>query len=457
MPQPDSATALISATLNTVYEALLNRRDGELADYIPQLGAADPECFGISLCSVNGSMYSTGDADVEFTIQSVSKPFVYSLALDDRGLDAVHAVVNSEPSGEAFNSVKLEQATGRPPNPMVNAGAIVTSSLVNGDGPAERFARILARLSAFAGRDLSVDEAVFASEQQTGDRNRALAYLVHSAGVLRAPVEETLDIYFRQCSILVTTRDLAVMGATLANGGVNPVTRTRVTSAETCQHVLTIMATCGMYDYAGEWLLRVGLPAKSGVAGGLVAASAGEFGVGLYSPRLSPNGASVRSVEAAQELAKRLGLHILHYPIMREPRSLAPEQAGAPESEPSEQDREIAELLHEHADDVAVWQLHGFLDFAAAERLLIGVDTWLAARPNDRGVAPTIVLDFSEVTQLQSVAVQMFGALADWCQERGIRVIASDPLKRSADVEGLAQRSDLGGAVREAADSSEWA
>ena len=201
--------------------------------------------------------------------------------------------------------------------------------------------------------------------------------------------------------------------------------------------------------------MRVGLPAKSGVAGGLVATPPGEFGLGLYSPRLSPNGASVRSVEAAQELAKRLGLHILHYPIMREPRSLAPEQAGAPESEPSEQDREIAELLHEHADDVAVWQLHGFLDFAAAERLLIGVDTWLAARPNDRGVAPTIVLDFSEVTQLQSVAVQMFGALADWCQERGIRVIASDPLKRSADVEGLAQRSDLGGAVREAADSSE--
>src|SRR5690606_13378943 len=176
------------------------------------------------------------------SIQSASKPFVYSLALDDQGLDAVHERVGAEPSGEAFNSVKLETGTGRPPNPMVNAGAIVTTALVNGRSPEERFARILARLSAFAGRDLGVDEAVFASEQNSGDRNRALAYLMRGAGSLAAPVVTTLDTYFRQCSVLVTARDIAVMGATLANGGVNPVTGERVTSAETCQHVMTIMA-----------------------------------------------------------------------------------------------------------------------------------------------------------------------------------------------------------------------
>src|SRR5690606_20141250 len=155
------------------------------------------------------------DTGVDFTIQSASKPFVYSLALDDRGLDAVHARVGAEPSGEAFNSVKLEAGTGRPPNPMVNAGAIVTTSLVRGDSTDERFARILSRLSAFAGRDLRVDEAVFSSEQESGDRNRALAYLMRSAGSLRASVSDTLDTYFRQCSVLVTARDIAVMGATL--------------------------------------------------------------------------------------------------------------------------------------------------------------------------------------------------------------------------------------------------
>src|SRR5690606_35737772 len=173
-----------------------------VADYIPQLASADPELFGIALCGLNGRVYESGDTGVDFTIQSASKPFVYALALDDQGLDAVHARVGAEPSGEAFNSVKLEAGTGRPPNPMVNAGAIVTTSLVTGSSPEQRFARILSRLSAFAGRDLSVDETVFASEQESGDRNRALAYLMRSAGSLTTPVIQTLDTYFRQCSVL---------------------------------------------------------------------------------------------------------------------------------------------------------------------------------------------------------------------------------------------------------------
>ncbi|WP_404472932.1 glutaminase A [Microbacterium aerolatum] len=451
MAAREKLSDIVTSFLDIVHDRLVSDRRGAVADYIPQLADADPELFGIALCGLNGRVYESGDTGVEFTIQSVSKPFVYSLALDDQGLDAVHDGVGAEPSGEAFNSVKLEAGTGRPPNPMVNAGAIVTTSLVSGRSTEDRFARILARLSAFAGRDLRVDDAVLASEQTSGDRNRALAYLMHGAGSLTTPVLDTLDTYFRQCSVLVTARDIAVMGATLANGGVNPVTGRRVTSAETCQHVMTIMATCGMYDYAGEWLLRAGLPAKSGVAGGLVASSPGEFGLGLFSPRLDSSGASVRGVAAAQQLATRFGLHVLHRPL-----TLSASEVMAANDElaaglGAEQDAVAAQLLQENADDLAVWRLRGYIDFDGAERLLLDLDAWLDARPADRDSPAVIVLDLTEVTQLQSVAVWMLAALATWCRARGMRVIASDPQGRSLGVAGLSQSAGFDDAVRDAA------
>lgn len=451
MAAREKLSDIVTSFLDIVHDRLVSDRRGAVADYIPQLADADPELFGIALCGLNGRVYESGDTGVEFTIQSVSKPFVYSLALDDQGLDAVHDRVGAEPSGEAFNSVKLEAGTGRPPNPMVNAGAIVTTSLVSGNSAEDRFARILARLSAFAGRDLRVDDAVLSSEQASGDRNRALAYLMHGAGSLTTPVLDTLDTYFRQCSVLVTARDIAVMGATLANGGVNPVTGRRVTSAETCQHVMTIMATCGMYDYAGEWLLRAGLPAKSGVAGGLVASSPGEFGLGLFSPRLDSSGASVRGVAAAQQLATRFGLHVLHRPL-----TLSASEVMAANDElaaglGAEQDAVAAQLLQENADDLAVWRLRGYIDFDGAERLLLDLDAWLDARPADRDSPAVIVLDLTEVTQLQSVAVWMLAALATWCRARGMRVIASDPQGRSLGVAGLSQSAGFDDAVRDAA------
>lgn len=451
MAAREKLSDIVTSFLDIVHDRLVSDRRGAVADYIPQLADADPELFGIALCGLNGRVYESGDTGVEFTIQSVSKPFVYSLALDDQGLDAVHDRVGAEPSGEAFNSVKLEAGTGRPPNPMVNAGAIVTTSLVSGRSTEDRFARILARLSAFAGRDLRVDDAVLASEQTSGDRNRALAYLMHGAGSLTTPVLDTLDTYFRQCSVLVTARDIAVMGATLASGGVNPVTGRRVTSAETCQHVMTIMATCGMYDYAGEWLLRAGLPAKSGVAGGLVASSPGEFGLGLFSPRLDSSGASVRGVAAAQQLATRFGLHVLHRPL-----TLSASEVMAANDElaaglGAEQDAVAAQLLQENADDLAVWRLRGYIDFDGAERLLLDLDAWLDARPADRDSPAVIVLDLTEVTQLQSVAVWMLAALATWCRARGMRVIASDPQGRSLGVAGLSQSAGFDDAVRDAA------
>ena len=225
---------------------------GDVADYIPQLSTADPSAFGLALVGVAGSVYEAGAARASFTIQSISKPFVYALALADVGVEGVLARVGVEPSGEAFNAISLEPGTGRPANPMVNAGAILTTSLIHGASPAERFERIRDVLSRCAGRELDVDEQVYGSESRTGDRNRALAYLMHHAGSLTTDVEEAVDVYFRQCAVLVNAVDLAVMAATLANGGVNPRTGEAVVDAHHTEQVLTVMATCGMYDFSGS-------------------------------------------------------------------------------------------------------------------------------------------------------------------------------------------------------------
>ena len=322
-------------------ECLADGTGGALADYIPELSHADPEQFGIVLESHEGDAYTVGDSAAPFTIQSISKPFVLALALEDLGLDAVGARVGAEPSGEPFNAISLEPGTGRPANPMVNAGAILTTSLVDGG-----FERIAAELSAFAGRELEVDEAVFASERRTGDRNRAIAHLMRGAGSLQGEVDDVLDTYFRQCSLLVTAGDLAVMAATLANAGRDPVSGARVVGEETAQHVLSVMAMCGMYDSAGRVVLRVGLPAKSGVSGGVLAVSPGQFGIGLFSPPLDARGNSVRGVLACERLAGRFGLHLLHDAT-----------AGA----------RAAKVLRTTATFIT---LRGDIDFAAAELVL---------------------------------------------------------------------------------------
>ena len=247
------------------------RRLGRRRERTSRAGNRRPRGFGASLVSVHGRVHSAGDSDRPFTIQSVSKPFVYALAISELGLDEVHRHVGFEPSGEPFNAISLEPDTGRPDNPLINAGAIVTSALIDGPSVEARFERVRSFLSECAGRELAVDLDVFESETTTGDRNRALAHLARSSGVLRRSVDDATEVYFRQCSIVVTTEDLAVMGATLANGGVNPVTKRRVMDERAATLTLSVMATCGMYDHSGEWMARVGLPAKSGVGGGIVA------------------------------------------------------------------------------------------------------------------------------------------------------------------------------------------
>jgi glutaminase len=408
----------IGGLLGRIRDEFAGDDDGVVADYIPQLATADPTDFGLALVGVAGSLYEAGQSDVPFTIQSVSKPFVYALALADVGTEEVLARVGVEPSGEGFNAISLEPGTGRPDNPLINAGAILTTSLVAGSDPAERSARVLDLLSRCAGRSLTVDEAVYRSEHDTGDRNRALAHLMRAAGSLTIPVEDAVDVYFRQCSVLVTAADLAVMAATLANGGVNPRTGDRVMDQLVAERVLTVMATCGMYDFSGEWLFRVGLPAKSGVAGGLVAVSPSQFGIGLYSPRLDERGNSVRGVAASRAISERFSLHLMHQSARSGPAfvRVAADGVEMPIGAPF-----LA------GEDVRVLALQGYIEFATAELALLALRTHV-----DDEVVPTgVVIDLDHVTSCQPVAVVLLDAIIDEAVRRGLGVVTVDRRART--------------------------
>lgn len=282
---------------------------GEVATYIPELGKADPDDFGICVVTTDGRIFDIGDSDRLFTIQSISKPLTYGMALEAYGEAKVSSHVGVEPSGDAFNSIELESGTNRPFNPMINAGAITVSALLYQHYGELAFEHLLARFSAAAGRELAMDEAVYRSESRTGHRNRAIGHLLLNFGMIPEAVEPALDLYFRQCSILVNSRDLAMMAATLANLGKNPVTGEEVFDIECVKNMLSIMFTCGMYDYSGQWAYRVGVPAKSGVAGGVMAVVNRQIGIASYSPRLDKRGNSCRGINVCIDLANDLGLH----------------------------------------------------------------------------------------------------------------------------------------------------
>jgi glutaminase len=285
------------------------RNDGEVATYIPELGKADPEDFGICIATSDGRTFEAGDSDRLFTIQSISKPFTFGMALEAHGQEKISRHVGVEPSGDAFNSIELEKGTNRPFNPMINAGAITVSALLYEHYGDEALEQMLARFSAAAGRELSVDEDVYQSESRTGHRNRAIAHLLLNFGMIGEKVEPALDLYFKQCSILVNSRDLAIMGATLSNLGKNPVTGEDVFDIDRVKDMLSIMLTCGMYDYSGQWAYKVGVPAKSGVSGGVMAVVNRQLGVATYSPRLDERGNSCRGIDVSVDLAQELGLH----------------------------------------------------------------------------------------------------------------------------------------------------
>jgi glutaminase len=353
---------------------------GAVADYIPELGKADPEHFGISLATLDGHVYEVGDTGIPFTIQSMSKPFVFALALDTLGAARVEGAIGVEPSGDPFNSIRLN-ADNHPFNPMVNAGAIACSGLIHeakGDGAFEYIRQALGR---FAGRELDIDEAVFASESATGDRNRAIGYLLRNSTVIKDDVSAVLEVYFRQCSVLVTARDIAVMAATLANRGTNPVTGEQVMTPYAISRTLSVMTSSGMYDYAGEWIYRVGIPAKSGVGGGILAALPARLGLGSYSPRLDSHGNSVRGIKVCEALSRHYDLHMLNRSDDARNSIIADYNIGKSPSRRSRRPHE-QKILAAHHQDVRIIELVGTLTFSGVDY----VSRQLAAKPRPQFV-----------------------------------------------------------------------
>jgi glutaminase len=296
-----------------IHQKYKNFDEGEVATYIPELAKANPKHFGICLATVDGRVIRVGDWEHEFTIQSICKPFAFQMALEQFGRDETLKHVSVEPSGDAFNSIELDPDTMRPFNPMINAGAISISSLIKKDPPAAGVEQFVQRMQLAAGRALRIDQDVFASETLTGNRNRAIAYLMLNCGIINGEVDHTLYQYFSQCSLLVNCQDLALMAATVANMGSNPVTGERAFDFQYIKDVLAVMFTCGLYDHAGEWAYRVGLPAKSGVSGGILGIVNRQLGIAVYSPKLDAKGNSVRGILVCKDLANELGLHAFEF------------------------------------------------------------------------------------------------------------------------------------------------
>jgi glutaminase len=299
----------LAAVLAALHAHHAPTREGEVATYIPALATQDPELFGLAAVTADGRLAEAGNSRAPFTIQSVSKPFAFALLLDTVGRAATYATVGAQPSDDPFNAFELNPRTGRPHNAMINAGAIAVCARLREELGTGAFEVLRARLSLAAGREILLDERVFESERATGHRNFGIAHFLRAAGVFAVAPEAALDLYFRQCSLLVTAADLATMGATLASVGRNPVTGAEVFGGVAVRDTLSVMFTCGLYDGAGDWACRVGLPAKSGVGGGLLAVVNRLLGLGLFSPRLDENGSPVRARRACEELAAEFGLH----------------------------------------------------------------------------------------------------------------------------------------------------
>lgn len=400
-----NSRTVIDSVLAELHAAYKPVTEGHLADYIPELAKADPDQFGIAIVTADGGVYTVGDCDTTFTIQSISKPFVFGLALEDYGRDHVLSKVGVEPSGDAFNSIMFDERANRPFNPMVNAGAIATSALVKGVGGHHRLGRILSMFERFIGHPVAVDPSVFQSEKATGHRNRAIAHLELNFGMIDDRVDEHLDLYFQQCSALVTCRDLATMAATLANGGVNPLTGIRAIQTDYVKNVIAVMNSCGMYDYSGEWSYRIGLPAKSGVGGGIIAMLPGRMGIGVFSPPLDTRGNSVRGIKVCEALSLRFGLNMFDVAMNPTPAVRRHFDGTAVGSKRS---RSAAErgILDTKGNRIQVLELRGDLTFIAVEQ----ITRRLSALPD---TASHIILDLARVVQVDPPAARLIIALID--------------------------------------------
>ena len=404
----------IPSYLDEVLQSVAADRTGVLANYIPELAEVDPERLGASIAMVDGELYASGDTDSLFTIQSISKPFVYALALADRGFERVLDKVGVEPSGEPFNEISLEDSSGRPLNPMINAGAITTHSLVGTEtmNPAERMERVISGLSAFAGRSLDVDEAVYSSEIEHAHRNLAIAHMLRSHDILTENPTGVVEGYTRQCSLLVTVQDLAMMAATLANYGIQPVTGEQVVPKTVVRQVLSVMFTCGMYNAAGDWATQVGIPAKSGVGGGIIGAVPGQLGLATFSPRLDVHGNSVRGVSLFERFSSDMGMHVMNIPTVARSAIRANYRIGSGEK--------ITQVI----------QLQGRIRFAGAERVIREiVDTHYTGT--------RIALDGTRVYSVDEVAQHMLLEIMRRMRHEGYTVYLIDQDDTITNLEAL--------------------
>jgi len=449
----------VRSPIHTYVEALHARhagnQDGQVATYIPELAKANPEWFGICIATTDGRVYEVGDARQPFTIQSISKPLTYGLALEDRGRDAVLRKIGVEPTGDAFNSISLAPGTGCPLNPMINAGAIAAASLVAGHSLEDRYERLITVYSLYAGRALGLDQAVYESERDTGHRNRAIGHMLRNFDIITEDPEPALDLYFRQCSILVTCRDLSLMAATLANGGVNPLTGERAVRPDLVASILSVMTTCGMYDYAGQWVYGVGLPAKSGVGGGILAVLPGQLGIGVFSPRLDARGNSVRGVAACTDLSRDFNLHFLRVPRSSRAAIRAEHDLATLSSK-----RLRNEAERRHLDELGgrgrVYDLHGDMGFPSIEAVV--------RRIVDASAGTDVaVVDLKRVTYIDESATPLLLQLIVDFGERGKQLVLSSPQAHGRFIRRLEEQlaaADQWGRLRTFADldsALEWA
>ena len=374
--------------------------DGAVATYIPGLAKANSNWFGICLVTATGTVYEVGDSRQPFTIQSISKPFVYGLALEDNGRTEVLKKVGMEPTGDAFNSISLEPGTGRPRNPMINAGAIATTSLIAGKSPRTRLQRLLDMFALYTGHGVTVDEAIYCSESETGHRNRAIGHMLRNFDILTSDPTPAVELYFQQCSVSVTARDLGIMAATLANRGVNPVTGRQAIRGEYVESVLSVMGSCGMYDYAGEWIYKIGMPAKSGVAGGIIAVLPGQLGIGVFSPPLDARGNSVRGIRVCDAISRDCDLHLLNRPNIGKS-SLRLKFTGAELNSNRVRTPEENRVLRELGGGIKVYQLQGNLNFTTTEAVVRDVIEHFDATQQ-------LILDFKRVLTLNESACRLF-------------------------------------------------
>jgi glutaminase len=302
---------LVTALVAEAYERFKSNTEGANSQVYPALARVPSELFGICVVGTRGNAYAVGDADYEFAIMSVSKPFIFALVCQALGIEEVRRKIGVNATGRAFNSLEaIERGPGGQTNPMVNSGAIATTSLVPGDSFGARWRFIQEGLSRFAGRTLPLNEEVYISASETNFRNQSIARMLQSFGRIYMDPAEAVDLYTKQCALNVSARDLASMGATLADGGVNPLTKERVVDARVCHYALAVMTTAGLYETSGDWLFDIGLPGKSGIGGGIVTVSPGKGGLGTFAAPLDSAGNSVKGQQVAKFLSQGLGMDL---------------------------------------------------------------------------------------------------------------------------------------------------